>query len=143
MKQLARKIAGLASAFTVAVLVFALAANTAAAARLRPYVEIVGPVVHLADLFSGLDQGQDVQLGAAPAPGSQLVIRSAQLSAIADQFGVSWDGPRDGVSTTLLRKGHPIDIATAMGEAARGARGGRDRCQEHRRVRSFREPDGG
>ena len=81
----------------------------AEAARLRPYVEIVGPVVRLSDLFSGLDAGQDVQLGEAPAPGSRLVIRAAQLSAIADQFGVSWDGSHDGVSTTLVRKGHRVD----------------------------------
>lgn len=103
-----------AFALATALLACSFAANTAVAARLRPYVEIVGPVVHLSDLFSGLDSGQDVQLGAAPAPGSQLVIRAAQLSAIADQFGVSWDGAREGVSTTLLRKGHPVDITTAM-----------------------------
>lgn len=112
MKSLRRKPTEHAFPFVAAALACGLAANTAAAARLRPYVEIVGPVVHLSDLFSGLDHGQDVQLGQAPAPGSQLVIRSAQLDAIADQFGVSWDGPRDGVSTTLLRKGHPIDLGT-------------------------------
>ena len=85
--------------------------STAQAARLRPFVEIIGPLVHLSDLFSGLDAGQDVQLGEAPAPGSQVIIRSAQLSAIADQFGVSWDGSREGVSTIILRKGRQIDLA--------------------------------
>ena len=105
-------------------LAIGFAASGASAARLRPYVEIVGPVVHLSDLFSGLDSGQDVQLGEAPPPGSQLVIRSAQLGAIADQLGVSWDGSREGVSTTLLRKGHPVDIETVMSklhEALSGA----------------------
>ena len=27
---------------------------------------------------------------------------------------MSWDGPREGVATTLLRKGHPVDVATVM-----------------------------
>ncbi len=114
MKRPSRNYGGNAIAFAVAALACAIAASSASAARLRPYVEIVGPVVHLSDLFSGLDPGQDVQLGEAPPPGSQLVIRSAQLGAIADQFGVSWDGLREGVSTTLLRKGHPVDIGTVM-----------------------------
>lgn len=109
-----RPVSALASACLLAIGCAAVAGergvSPAEAARLRPYVEITGPVVHLSDLFSGLDAGQDVQLGEAPAPGSQLVIRSAQLSAIADQFGVSWDGSREGTSTTLLRKGHPVDL---------------------------------
>ncbi len=108
-----RQLAALASAVAANMLAGGFAADTAsAAARLKPYVEITGSVVHLSDLFSGLDPGQDVQLGAAPAPGSQLVIRAAQLGAIADEFGVTWDGPRDGVSTTLLRRGHRIDVGS-------------------------------
>jgi flagellar basal body P-ring formation protein FlgA len=107
-----RKMRRSASAVMGGLLACTLAANAASAARLRPYVEITGPVVHLSDLFAGLDAGQDVQLGAAPAPGSQLVVRGAQLGAIADEFGVSWDGPRDGVSATLLRRGHRIDSGT-------------------------------
>ena len=106
--------AGRLFAIAAAALAGVGATHAADAARLRPYVEIVGPVVHLSDLFSGLEAGQDVQLGEAPAPGSQLVIRSAQLNAIADQFGVSWDGSREGMSTTLLRKGHPVDLAGVM-----------------------------
>ena len=101
-------------AIVVAIVALAGVMRAAEAARVRPYVEIAGPVVRLSDLFSGLDGGQDVQLGEAPAPGGQMVIRAAQLSAIADQFGVSWDGSRDGVSTTLVRKGHRVDPLVIM-----------------------------
>lgn len=85
-----------------------------AEARPRPYVEITGPVVKLSDLFAGLDADQDVPLGEAPAPGARLVIGGAQLAAIAQQFGVEWDPPRPGVTTTLVRRGHAVEPGTVL-----------------------------
>lgn len=102
----------LVSAF--AVILASLCEHAQAEVRQRPYVEIAGPVVKLSDLFSGLGAGQDMPLGEAPAPGARLVIGGAQLAAIAQQFGVDWDPPRVGATTTLLRRGHAIDLDAVL-----------------------------
>ena len=103
------------------VLVWSLAAATdATAARLRPFSEVDGPVVHLSDLFSGLEPGQDCDLGSGPSPGGRVVIGQPQLQAIADEFGVSWEPPPGWQSVTLSRPGKPVDdavVASLLREA--------------------------
>ena len=62
----------------------------AEAASLRPLATIDASVVRLSDLFDDAGSGADRVLGAAPAPGSRLLIEAPQLAAIARQFGVDW-----------------------------------------------------
>ncbi len=88
------------------------AAPVARAARLRPYVTIGGSTVHLSDLFSGLDPGQDCTLGPAPSPGAQIVVGGAQLQAIADEFGVSWNTGQGAQSVVLSRPGENLSRDT-------------------------------
>src|ERR1700712_816246 len=60
------------------------------AAQPRPLVGVQSGAVRLSDLFSGLEPGQDCEIGPAPAPGGRIVIEQPQLAAIATQFGVDW-----------------------------------------------------
>ncbi len=94
--------------------------SVARAARLRPYVTVGGTAVHLSDLFSGLEPGQDCTLGPAPAPGEQIVVGGAQLQAIADEFGVSWSAGQGSQNVMLSRPGEKLNRDTVV-EAVRRA----------------------
>ncbi len=83
----------------------------AAAAYLKPRSEIRGSVVHLSDLFSGLDPGQDCALGSGPGPGEHLVLQDAQLHAIADEFGVAWEARAGQQATVIYRRGRLLTKA--------------------------------
>jgi flagella basal body P-ring formation protein FlgA len=73
--------------------------------RLRPLTSLAAPVVRLADLFD--DAGAEAQrvLGTAPAPGARIVVESAQLAAIARQFGVDWRPSSPSDRAVLERPG--------------------------------------
>jgi len=73
-------------------------------AELRPYRQITGPAVRLSDLFDGLGATPDMELGAAPAPGTQITVQAPQLAAIARDFGVDWR-PRSGAERSVLERG--------------------------------------
>ncbi len=89
-------------------------ASPALAATLRGVVQIQGPMVHLSDLFAGLDAGQDCVLGDAPAPGARLVLQQPQLEAISSQFAVSWVPSGADQTVIIARAGRPIEDATVM-----------------------------
>jgi flagella basal body P-ring formation protein FlgA len=74
----------------VLVSLYVLADTGAGAATVRPRATIHGANVKLSDLFDGLQPGQDCDIGPAPLPGIRLVVPTAQLAAIASQFGVDW-----------------------------------------------------
>jgi flagella basal body P-ring formation protein FlgA len=62
----------------------------AEAATLRTMTTLHGPRVKLSDLFDDAGPGADRVLGPGPAPGGRIVVESAQLAAIAHQYGVDW-----------------------------------------------------
>ncbi len=74
-----------------------LLAPSALAATLRPATTLEGPTVRVADLFDDAGPVAARVLGPSPAPGARIVVESAQLAAIARQFGVDWRpaGPQD------------------------------------------------
>ncbi len=82
-----------------------LLATPSAAATLRPLTTLAAPVVRLSDLFD--DAGTEAQrvLGTAPAPGARIVVGSAQLAAIARQFGVDWRPASPSDRAVLERPG--------------------------------------
>lgn len=88
-------------------------AHQANAARLRSFVQVVGPSVHLSDLFTDLSEGQDCVLGDSPAPGARFVLQQPQLVAIASQFGVDWEPVGTGQTVTLDRPGRIVDEGLA------------------------------
>ena len=62
----------------------------------------------LSDLFSGLDAGQDCQIGPGPAPGDRIAVEQPQLAAIAEQFGVDWQPGSRPARTIIERKGRLV-----------------------------------
>ena len=82
----------------------ACGAEIVSAAQPRPTVRITTGSVKLSDLFSGLEPGQDCMLGAAPVPGTRLIVEQPQLVAIAEQFGVDWQ-PGVITSQVVLERG--------------------------------------
>jgi len=72
-------------------IVAAVAATAPAhAATLRTLTTLSSPVVKLSDLFDDAGSRADRVLGPSPPPGERIVVESAQLAAIARQFGVDW-----------------------------------------------------
>ena len=77
----------------------------AQAAMLRPFTQITGATVKLADLFDQLGATPDRVLGAAPAPGLRIVVSSPQLAAIARDFAVDWRPASGGEQAVIERRG--------------------------------------
>ena len=99
-----------------------LAAGPIEAAIFRPISTLTAPVVRLSDLFDGLESDGAVVLGPGPAPGGRIVVESAQLAAIARQFGVDWR-PRGNERVVLERPGRLLpreDVLTALRTALAG-----------------------
>ena len=96
-------------AFVVA-LISGLAAWSSAASAAQPRGSTVvrSDTVKLSDLFSGLEAGQDCDIGSAPSPGRRIVIEQPQLAAIAEQFGVDWQPSTAPARVVLERKARSI-----------------------------------
>lgn len=92
------------SLFLAALYYVAGTGTVAEAAMLRPFSQIDGGTVHLADLFDGLGTTPDRPLGAAPVPGARIVVNAPQLAAIARDFGVDWRPGSGGESATVERR---------------------------------------
>jgi len=92
---------------TAAALFLGLAAGTQAA-TLRTTTSLTAPVVRLSDLFDGAGTNADRVLGPGPAPGGRIVVESAQLGAIAAQFGVDWRPMSSGDRAVLDRPGRTL-----------------------------------
>ena len=84
------------------------AAVAAATPTLRPFAAVKGAVVRLSDLWDGLDAGTDRALGPAPAPGARFTVESAQLVAIARQFGIEWHPASASDQAVVTREGRPM-----------------------------------
>ncbi len=78
------------------------------AAQPRLVVSLHSDTVRLSDLFSGLEPGQDCNIGPAPGAGQRIVIAQAQLVAIAVQFSVDWQPGFSAVSVIVERKGRQV-----------------------------------
>jgi flagella basal body P-ring formation protein FlgA len=90
--------------FGTAGMALALLAAPAQAETLRmAEVSLAGMAVHLSDLFDGV--AHDREIGPAPGPGGRIVVESAQLAAIARQFGVDWRPATTADRVVLTRPG--------------------------------------
>ncbi|MEN0076467.1 MAG: flagellar basal body P-ring formation chaperone FlgA [Paracraurococcus sp.] len=56
----------------------------------RPLVVVDQPMLRLGDVFEGAGARAEQPVGAAPAPGRQMVIEAAQLLALARANGLAW-----------------------------------------------------
>jgi len=96
------------------------AAAPAQGATLRTLTTLTSPVVKLSDLFDDAGPRADRVLGPGPAPGERIVVESAQLAAIARQFGVDWRPASAADRAVLDRPGRllPREAVTAPLRAA-------------------------
>ena len=95
-------------------LVFLLLTAPADAATLRTLVTLDTPVIRVADLFDDAGPAGERVLGAAPAPGSRILVEAPQLAAIARQFGVDWRPGSPSDRITLDRPGRPLPRETVL-----------------------------
>lgn len=106
-----------------AMLVCLTVGTPALGASLKPVTSLSTSVVRLSDLFDDAGAEADRVLGPAPAPGGRIVVESAQLAAIARQFGVDWKPNSRTDRAVLDRPGRPMTreaINAAMRAALRG-----------------------
>ena len=68
--------------------------------------------VRLSDLFQDVER--DRIIGPAPDPGGRIVVESAQLAAIARQFGVDWRPTTLADRVVMERPGRPFPRAPVM-----------------------------
>ena len=107
--------------YLVACLLGTVVASTpAGAAILRPITELHTPMIRLSDLFEGLAATPDRPLGPSPGPGGRVVVESAQLGAIARQFGVDWR-PSSNADRAILERPGRMMPREAVQQAVRAA----------------------
>ncbi len=100
-----------------------IAAIPAAAATLRNATTLDAAVVRLSDLFDDAGPRADRVLGPGPAPGGRIVVESAQLAAIAREFGVDWQPASPADRSVLDRPGRLLpreDVFAALRAALAG-----------------------
>jgi flagellar basal body P-ring formation protein FlgA len=105
-------------------LAICLGAANADAATLRSMTTLHAAVVRLSDLFDEAGANADRVLGPGPGAGGRIVVESAQLGAIAHQFGVDWRPASSGDRAVLDRPGRPLrreDALDAVKSALVGA----------------------
>lgn len=92
------------------------------AATLKPLSTLSGGTIRLSDLWDGVTN--DKALAPAPAPGARMTVPSAQLAAIARDYGVDWHPASSGDRVILERPGRTItrdDVKPAIVAALPGA----------------------
>ena len=92
------------------------------AATLKPLSTLTGGTIRLSDLWDGVTN--DKALAPAPAPGARMTVPSAQLAAIARDYGVDWHPASSGDRVILERPGRAItrdDVRPAIVAALPGA----------------------
>ena len=103
-----------AVSITAALAVWLAVSAEASAAKPRSLVSIKSGLVKLSDLFSGLEAGQDCDIGPAPVPGKRITIEQLQLAAIAEQFGVDWQPGIVPTQVIVERQARSITRANLM-----------------------------
>src|SRR6202035_3503866 len=89
-------------------LAICLGAANADAATLRSMTTLHAPVVRLSDLFDEAGANADRVLGPGPGAGGHSVVESAQLGAIAHEFGVDCNLASSGADAVLDRPKLPL-----------------------------------
>jgi flagellar basal body P-ring formation protein FlgA len=99
--------------------------------RLKAEVQVDGDTVRLGHLIEGLEQGADIAVFRAPAPGARGTIRAERILAAAREMGVEGVDPGALRSISITRRGRTISrsdlqdlIARTLVE--RGAKGDLD-----------------
>ena len=89
-------------------LLLALPAMAQDLAGPRPLVVVDQPMLRLGDVFEGAGARAAQPIGAAPAPGRQMVIEAAQLLALARANGLAWRPLSAQDRAVVERLGRPL-----------------------------------
>ena len=73
-------------------------------AQLRAQATVDGDIVTLGDLFTGIDELANQEVGPAPAPGRSATYKSSHLIAIARAHGLEWR-PRGSRNRVVISRG--------------------------------------
>ncbi len=99
------------------------AAGALAQTTLRADVAVSGPEVTLGDIFEGAGDAAHVVVAAAPAPGERLVMRRAEVKALAQRYDLAWEatGPHNRIEVVRASRAVPrATIAAALEEELAG-----------------------
>jgi flagella basal body P-ring formation protein FlgA len=102
-------------------LIVTLAGVPAFASSLRTVTMMHGPNVYLRDLFEDAGANADRLLGPGPEPGQRIILKAAQLNAIARQYSVAWRSVSSADQAQLEWTGRPLrkdEILDAVHTAA-------------------------
>lgn len=92
----------------VALAALVLSGQAWANAMVRSAVNLTGPQLRVSDVFSGAES--DAVIGAAPAPGRQLVFDRYALQRIANKHGIKWYPRSRYVQAVVTRESRILEI---------------------------------
>lgn len=103
--------------------------RSALAASVRDVVVISGDVVTAGDIFFGLERNADYVLGAAPAPGKDMILSARTLYRVASALDIPWK-PQSTAQQVVVRREAviipAIDIEEKLMEELRASGAGGD-----------------
>jgi flagella basal body P-ring formation protein FlgA len=97
-------------------------AGVAHGASLKTNVTVTAPVVTLGDVMTDTGEASKVQVAAAPAAGTRMVLSAGVIARIATDNGVDWQNPYNLNGVAVTRAGKAVSqnaITKAIGDAIR------------------------
>ncbi len=100
------------------------AAHAEGEARMRPSATVIGSQITLGDVIEGAGAAAEVRVASAPSPGKRVLLRRAEIAALASRHGVELSGASTRARIEVVRASQPVPkqvIAAALEEALAGA----------------------
>ena len=119
---------------------FAAAADAAAAVSLNKRSVVRGDMVRVGDLFAGAGPAADLVVGRAPIPGKRKLIDARRLRQVARDAGLDWTPANRLVTAVVVRDSRIVDmteIEVALRRAlkAEGVNGDHEMALFNRRLK--------
>jgi flagella basal body P-ring formation protein FlgA len=96
------------------------AAHAGGEARLRPSATVIGSQITLGDVIEGAGAAAEVRVASAPPPGQRVLLRRAEIEALASRHGVELLGASPRARIEVVRASQPVPkmvIVEALEEA--------------------------
>ncbi len=110
---LAGKTAAFALCLIASLFIWLGMVQSALAAGIRDVAVIKGDMLTAGDLFFGLEKNADYVLGAAPAPGKEVVLNARTLYRIASALDIPWR-PQSTAQQVIVRRAATIIPASEI-----------------------------
>ncbi len=99
------------------------AAHADGEARMRSSATVIGSQITLGDVIEGAGDAAEVRVASAPSPGQRVMLRRAEIAALASRHGVELLGASLRARIEVVRASQPVPkqvIAEALEEALEG-----------------------